>query len=137
MHLEDPVVRRVVRLASGANLLAGAARCSSLDCPMPFVDDDARTADLVHSAASVTAFSCWVALPVMTAVRPGVRWRRQLSKFLAPASVVAFLVAGASTQRRSNRRGLAQRAFLASVFVWYAAMSIHSEPAIPGRSNST
>lgn len=135
MELDDPVVARLVRTAGVATLVAGAARCSTPGCPTPFVDDDVETTDIAHAAASMVAFGCWVALPALGSVRPGPAWYRRSCAPVAVAAVAGYGAAGVTTRRRSDRRGAAQRAFLAPVFLWFALTALRTlrrHPASPG-----
>jgi Protein of unknown function (DUF998) len=121
METPSPAVRRLLRTAGLATLAAGAFRASSPACPTPFVDADVEPTDIAHAGASMTAFVCWLALPITTARQPGPSWYRRLSSALAIATSVTYALAGVTTRRHSPTRGLAQRAFLATVFLWYAA----------------
>lgn len=122
----DRAVDPVLRVAGAATLAAGALRCSTPECPTPFVDDDVTPGDAGHAVASMVAFACWVALPAVGAARPGPRWYRRASAALAVTTALGWAAAGATTRRGSSRRGLAQRAFLASAFCWHGATSVRA-----------
>src|SRR5262245_28665047 len=77
MQTDDAAVRWLVRLAGVTTLVAGAARCTTPACPMPFVDEDAGASDVAHAAASMATFACWTALPALGALRPGPAWYRR------------------------------------------------------------
>lgn len=126
METDDAVVGWLVRLAGVTTLVAGAARCSTSECPMPFVDDDAGRSDLAHAAASMATFTCWTALPVLGALRPGPAWYRRSCVPIALAAAAGYCAAGVTTRQRSDRRGLAQRAFLAPVFLWYGLTAVRT-----------
>jgi len=123
LPVSDVTVRRTLRGAGLATVAAGLCRCSTVDCPMPFVDAEYRMADIGHAAASLAGFASWVALPVLTATRGGPSWYRAASRALVVPTAVTWAVAGNSTRTHSPRRGLAQRAFFATVFGWYVATS--------------
>lgn len=132
--VDDRFIRRLVQLAGIAILGAGLARCSSLECPMPVVDKEATTSDGVHAVASIVAFSVWTVLPSITALRPGPRWYRRASALLAALTWIAYLFNSTAVRSRSDRRGLAQRLFLAPVF---ALVHAHQRPSHPGPSTLT
>ena len=123
MPIPDPVVQRLVRTAGLATIGAGLARCSSVDCPMPTLDEDVTSSDVAHSVMSMVAFGIWTAIPTLTAVRSGRRGYRRASAVLAAMTWIAFWFNSRAIRRRSDRRGLAQRLFFAPVFVWYSLTS--------------
>lgn len=124
MDAPGPAVRRLLRTAGLATMAAGAFRASDPACPTPFVDAEVDRSDIAHAGASMAAFICWLALPAITALQPAPSWYRRLSSVLAVAAVVSYSLAGVTTRRHASTRGLAQRAFLATIFVWYAATTI-------------
>jgi hypothetical protein len=126
MEADDAVVRRLVRIAGVATLVAGAARCTTPDCPTPFVDGEVGISDTTHAVASMVAFTGWTALPVLGALRPGPTWYRRSCAPVALATAAGYCTAGITTRRRSDRRGTAQRAFLAPVFLWYALTALRT-----------
>lgn len=125
-QIDDPLVRAVVRTAGLATLAAGLARCSSVECPMPMVDEEATASDAVHAAVSIVGFSCWSLLPSIAAVRPGPTWYRRTSALLAALTWAAYVVNSRAVRSRLATRGRAQRLFLAPVFAWYALTSLHA-----------
>jgi hypothetical protein len=126
MDAPSRTVRRLLRTAGVATLAAGAFRASTPACPTPFVDTDVETTDIAHAAASMTAFACWLALPATTALQPGPSWYRRLNTALAVATAVTYSLAGVTTRHHSPRRGLAQRAFLTTASLWYAATTFRT-----------
>ena len=131
LPVDDRAVRRTARLAGAATIAAGLFRCSDVTCPAPLVDDDYEPTDARHAAASVMAFGCWVALPVLAASKRGPRWYRAVSAALVIPTVAAWIRAGLTTRSRAATRGTAQRQFLAAVFAWYAATSARALAALP------
>jgi len=126
MDTPSRAVRRLLRTAGVATLAAGAFRASTPACPTPFVDTDVETTDIAHAAASMIAFVCWLALPITSALPPGPSWYRRLSTALAFATAVTYSLAGVTTRHHSARKGLAQRAFLTTVSLWYAATTFQT-----------
>lgn len=124
--IDDPLVERLVRIAGAATVVAGVARCSSVECPVPWVDDDATASDALHTVASVVGFSIWTTLPVVTARRSGPEWYRRSSCILAMASALGCLASAGSAQSGSAWRGLAQRLFLVPVFAWHTLTSVRT-----------
>lgn len=122
-EVDDPIIQRMVRTAGLATLAAGLARCSTVDCPMPRIDEEATASDGAHAAASVVAFSCWTLLPSIAAIRPGPTWYRRTSALLAVLTWGAYAVNSRAVRSRSATRGRAQRLFLVPVFGWYALTS--------------
>lgn len=122
-EVDDPIIQRMVRTAGLATLAAGLARCSTVDCPMPRIDEEATASDGAHAAASVVAFSCWTLLPSIAATRPGPTWYRRTSALLAVLTWGAYAVNSRAVRSRSATRGRAQRLFLVPVFGWYALTS--------------
>lgn len=124
--VDDRLVQRLVRLAGGATLGAGLARCSSVECPTPMINEGVTTSDVAHAAASIVAFNTWTLLPTITAVRPGPRWYRRASAPLAALTWIAYLVNSTAVRSQSARRGLTQRLFLAPVLTWYVLTSVRA-----------
>jgi hypothetical protein len=127
MDAPGPAVRRLLRTAGVATLAAGAFRASTPECPTPFVDAEVETTDIAHAWASMAAFICWLALPATTAIQPAPSWYRRVSSVLAVAAAVTYSLAGVTTRRHASTRGLAQRGFLATIFLWYAATTIRMQ----------
>ena len=126
MPVDDPVLRAVVRTAGVATLVAGGARCSTPECPRPFVDPDARPTDVVHGIASMAAFGCWLLLPLLGVVRPGPGWYRWSCAPLFVVAALAYRTNRAAAREGSNHRGTAQRAFLLPVLCWYALTALRA-----------
>ena len=133
MKAPTPAARRLVRLAGAATLVAGACRASTPACPAPFLDPTADGGDLAHGVASLTAFTCWLALPVVTARAPGPPSYRAASAALVVPTAVAYVVAGVTTRAGSPRKGVAQRALLGCAFTWHAATAAASSAASPAK----
>lgn len=110
----------LTRLAGIGVTTAGLVRASTRDCPRPSIDPEANDADVVHTVASVATFVTWTALPLLASRGTGPRWFRRISAILGAASVAGLVAAGATTQAGTPERGLAQRAFLGTVFAWQA-----------------
>jgi hypothetical protein len=119
---------RSLAVAGIGTISAGVFPVSTPACPMPGQDREARPTDTRHALASVVTFGCWVAMPFIASWGHGSgsglpAWHRRMSGALVVPTTALFLVAGATTRRRSAWRGLAQRAFLGSAFAWQAATS--------------
>ena len=55
-------------------------------------------------------------------------WYRRVARVLGVSTLVMFVTAGLTTRVDSPRKGLAQRAFLMSVFAFQAATSLATRP---------
>ena len=124
----------VLTRACGLGVLtAGLIPASAPHCPRPGIDPDATRIDMIHTVASVATFIGWTTRPIVAARGDGPRWFRRISAVCAVTTAVSLLIAGATTQSGSPRRGVAQRTFLASVFGWQLIASIAG--ASPGRGD--
>lgn len=133
----DPAVTRLVRAAGATTVLAGSIRVSDVSCPQPGRDPGATTADVGHGVASVATFVLWTVAPLVARRGAGPQWYRGASGALAGPILAGFVAAGATTLTRSRNTGIAQRAFLGSVFAWQvatavAAWSFAGGPSAPG-----
>lgn len=125
-----PSLRRLVRVASLTTALAGLVRVSDPRCPQPGVDPDATASDLGHAAASIATFVLWTAQPVVAARDDGLpTWYRRVARLAIVPTTVTLVAAGVTTSRGSSTRGIAQRAFLASVFAFQAATALATPTA--------
>lgn len=124
MPTTDPVVDRLARAAGVTAALAGLVPASQPRCPTPFRDAEATPSDVGHAVASIATFGLWSAMPVVAVRHAAPGWYRCVSGVLAVTNVVGLVVAAATTNVESEQRGLAQRAFLGSVFAWHVATAI-------------
>jgi hypothetical protein len=121
--------RPLLRMAGVGTVLAGVFRCSNVQCPDPASDPDATREDAVHAAASIGTFLVWTALPFVDAVTSRSTAAR-VNKAVLGVVVAAGLVAAGATARSDHpQKGVAQRVFLSSVFVWYGSTAIASARA--------
>ena len=118
-----PALRRLTRIAAATTFAAGAVQVSDPRCPQPD-EPDATAADLGHGAASVVTFGLWAAMPIVAAIDQRLGWLARLGRALALPTVVAFVAAGVTTRRNSSVKGLAQRTYLALVFVFLGASGL-------------
>ena len=121
-------LRRVTRAAGLTTIAAGLIRVSAPRCPQPGFDPTATSSDAGHAAASIATFALWTAMPFIAAQEPRPVWYRRVARVLSVSTLATFVAAGATTRLDSPHKGFAQRAFLCSVFVFYAATSC----TIPG-----
>lgn len=120
-----PTLRRLARAAAATTLLAGVVRVSDPRCPQPGFDPDATASDLGHGVASIATFVLWTTMPVVAARDPEVPvWYRRLARVAAVSTIATFVGAGVTTRLDSSCKGVAQRAFLASVFLFQAATGL-------------
>ncbi len=120
-----PTLRRLARAAAASTLLAGLVRVSDPRCPQPGFDPDATASDLGHALASIAAFVVWTTMPVVAARAfevPG--WYRRLALVAAAPTIATLVGAGVTTRLDSSSKGVAQRAFLASVCLFQAATGL-------------
>jgi hypothetical protein len=102
---------------------AGLARCSDRSCPTRLLGDEGVTrSDDVHAAFSGVTFALWIAIPLVAAARArdaGAGYRRACCTL--GALTLAGLVGGGLLARRPSEEwsGAAQRAMLASAFLWF------------------
>ncbi len=117
-------LRRVERAAGITTLAAGLIRVSEPRCPQPGFDPSATATDAGHGAASIATFALWTAMPFIAAkeLEPG--WYRRVARLFRVSTLVMFIAAGLTTRFDSPYKGLAQRAFLTSVFAFQAATSL-------------
>lgn len=134
-----PTLRRLARAAAATTLVAGVVRVSDPRCPQPGFDPDATASDLGHGAASIATFVLWTAMPVVAARDHEVpAWYRRLAQAMTVPTLTAFLAAGATTRFEASSKGVAQRAFLGSVFLFqaatgFAASATREPTAVPSR----
>jgi hypothetical protein len=118
-------LRWLARAAAATTFVAGVVRVSDPRCPQPGVDRDATASDLGHGAASIATFVLWTTMPVVAALDHEVPvWYRRLARAAAVPTIATFVVAGVTRQLDSSAKGVAQRAFLASVFLFQAATGL-------------
>jgi hypothetical protein len=122
-----PALERMARVAAGTTVAAGLLRVSNPRCPQPG-DDDATATDLWHAIASIVTFLIWAAMPFVAARGQAVGWYPRFAKAMTLPTVATLVGAGATTQLDSSFKGLAQRAFLASVFTFQAATGVAGRP---------
>ena len=65
-------------------------------------------------------------MPLVASRAGGPAWYRLSSGVLALAAVIGLGVAGATTRVESHHKGVAQRAFLGTVFAWHITTAIAS-----------
>ena len=118
-----PALRRLTRIAAATTFAAGVVQVSDPRCPQPD-EADATVSDLGHGAASVVTFGLWMAMPILAAVDERLGWLARLGRVVALPTVVAFVAAGVTTRRNSSVKGLAQRSFLALVFLFLGATGL-------------
>jgi len=118
-----PNVRRLACAAAATTLVAGLVRVSDPSCPQPF-DPGATTSDLGHAAASISTFALWAAMPIVAARDKTTGWYHRFARAMVVPTVAAFVCAGATTQLDSTFKGIAQRVFLALVFLFQAATGL-------------
>jgi len=118
-------LRRLARAAAATTLVAGVVRVRDPRRPQPGFDPDATASDLGHGAASIATFTLWAAMPVVAARDHEVPvWYRRLARAIAVPTIATFVLAGVTTRLNSSAKGVAQRAFLASVFVFQASTGL-------------
>lgn len=122
-----PSVQRLARAAAATTLVAGLVRVSDPGCPQPG-DPDATASDLGHGAASIATFVLWTAMPIVAARDQPRGWYQRFARAMVVPTVVAFVGAGITTQLDSAAKGIAQRAFLASVFLFQGATGLAHGP---------
>jgi len=130
MPLPDPSLARLARAAGVTTIVAGLIPASQPRCPLPVTDPEATALDVGHGIASIATFALWTALPITAALHGGPRWYRCVSGALGLATVVGFVVAGATTRSESPQKGLAQRGFLACVFAWHIATATLAQDVV-------
>lgn len=122
-----PALRRMAQASAGTTVAAGLIRVSRPHCPQPG-DHDATASDLGHAVASIATFVLWTAMPFVAARGQTDGWYPRFGRAMTLPTVATFLGAGATTRLDSPVKGIAQRAFLASVFVFQAATSLAERP---------
>lgn len=116
-------------MSAVTTLMTGIVRVSDPRCPQPGFDQDATASDVGHGVASVATFGLWTTTPVVAACDHDVPlWYRRLARAAAASTIAGFVVAGVTTRLDSSAKGLAQRAFLASVFLFLAATGLVPPP---------
>jgi hypothetical protein len=121
-------LRRVERAAGLTTIAAGLIRVSEARCPQPGLDPSATSSDVGHGAASIATFALWTAMPFIAAQESEPVWYSRVTCVLRVTTLVLFVTAGLTTRFDSPRKGLAQRAFLISVFLFQAATSWSGHP---------
>ena len=121
-------LRRVERAAGITTIAAGLIRVSEPRCPQPGLDPLVTSSDIGHGAASIATFAFWTAMPFIAAQESEPVWYCRVAHVLRVTTLVMFVTAGLTTRFDSPRKGLAQRAFLMSVFLFQAATSCSSRP---------
>ncbi len=115
---------RIERVAGITTIAAGLVRVSQPSCPQPGFDPSATRSDTGHGAASIVTFVLWTAMPFVAAKELEPVWYRRVAAVFRVVTPVLFVTAGVTTRVDSPYKGLAQRAFLSSVFAFQAATSI-------------
>lgn len=118
-----PALQRMARASAVTTLAAGLVRVSDSRCPQPG-ETDATPSDLGHAVASIATFALWTAMPFVAARGETKGWYPSLARAMTPPTAAAFLGAGATARLDSPVKGIAQRAFLASVFVFQGATGL-------------
>ena len=126
MSMSESSLTRLTRVAGATTITAGLVQASAPRCPQPGLDPDATASDLGHALASVVTFGVWTTLPLVASRANGSSWYRLSSGVLAVAAVVGLGVAGATTRAESPNKGVAQRAFLGTVFAWHLTTAVAS-----------
>ncbi len=121
MPVRDPAAARLTRIAGAGVLAAGLIPASQPRCPQPGIDPEATTSDIGHGIASVAAFVAWTAIPYVASSSLGPAWYLRLNRTLRLTTTGGLVAAAGTTRFDSPVKGLAQRAFLGSVFTWYLA----------------
>jgi uncharacterized membrane protein len=126
MPVPGTALAALARTAGTGVIGAGLIPASQPRCPQPTIDPEATAADLGHGIVSVVAFTAWTAIPFVAAAQAGPAWYRRLNRVLRVTTAAGFVGAAVTTRLDASVKGLAQRAFLASVFTWYAATAVRS-----------
>ncbi len=111
--------RALLRVAGVGTILAGGFRCSDVTCPDPTKDSEATAADSAHAIASIVTFLTWTLLPFVDASHRRSPTSRAITIGNGLATAVGFVAAGLTHRSDAPSKGIAQRAFLGSVFAWY------------------
>jgi Protein of unknown function (DUF998) len=118
--------RVLLRLAGVGTVLAGLFRCSDVRCPDPTTDPEATATDSAHAIASIVTFVCWTLLPFVDAFHRRSPTSRAITLGHGVATAVGFGAAGMTTRSDDPYKGVAQRVFLGSVFVWYVTSAFRA-----------
>jgi hypothetical protein len=113
--------RALLRAAGVGTILAGLFRCSDVRCPTPRRDAEATVSDAAHAIASVFTFIAWTVLPFVDATHRRSPTSRAIGFAHGLVTAVSFVTAGLTARSNHPNKGLAQRLFLGSVFVWHVA----------------
>jgi hypothetical protein len=116
--------RALLWVAGVGTILAGAFRCSDMSCPDPTSDPEATAVDSAHEIASTVTFVAWTLLPFVDASHRRSPKFRAITVGNGLATAVALVGAGLMDRSNSPNKGIAQRAFLGSVFAWYIANAL-------------
>jgi len=121
MPVPGPTASRIARIAGLGVIAAGIIPASQPRCPQPGIDPEANALDVGHGVASVVTFAAWTALPWAVSRQAAPGWYRRLNRVLRVATSIGLVGAAVTTRFDASFKGLAQRAFLGSVFSWYGA----------------
>ena len=109
----------LLRVAGAGVVLAGLFRCSDVRCPDPTKDPDATAADTAHAIVSLVSFAAWTMLPFVDTRHQESSSLRRITVANGVVTAIGFVAAGLTHRLDHPDKGIAQRAFLGSVFVWY------------------
>lgn len=126
MPVPNLTLARLARIAGVGVIVAGAIPASQPRCPQPKIDPEATASDLGHGIASVATFVTWTAIPFVASAQPGPAAYRAINRVLRYTTSAGLAGAAGTTRFDSPVKGLAQRLFLGSVFMWYVATAIRS-----------
>ena len=127
-------LQRLLRTAAVTTFVAGVVRVSDPRCPQPGVDPNVTASDIGHGAASIATFVLWAAMP-LAALRDDdllPRWYRRLARVAIMPTIASFVAAGVTTRLDASAKGIAQRTFLTSVFVFLAATGLATHESTDG-----
>lgn len=128
---------RLARLAGTTTIVAGIVQVSDPRCPRPGTDPRATRSDVGHSVASVVTFLAWAVMPAVASRLRGALWYRLMCGVLTVTGFTGMVGAAITTRRESSQRGVAQRAFLASVFAWHVATAFAQSSNLVSAAPST
>ena len=118
--------RALLRVAGVGTILAGLFRCSDVRCPDPTKDPEATGTDSAHAFASIVTFITWTLLPFVDATGRRSPSSRAVNVGNGVATLLGFVAAGATARSDDPNKGIAQRVFLGSVFVWYISAAFRT-----------
>ena len=114
----------LLRVAGAGVVLAGLFRCSDVRCPDPTKDPDATAADTAHAIVSLVSFAAWTVLPFVDARHQESSSSCWITVANGVVTAIGFVAAGLTHRLDHPDKGIAQRAFLGSVFVWYVTGAV-------------